>query len=104
MPLYVTGWQREAETLDVMMMEGVEFAKGWRNLPRSLRFEIQSEERMQVYSAKVKFAARFTGLRYALILQALMCSRFTDGWLVGLCTTGESCRFWPLAQCSGECL
>lgn len=76
MPLYVTGWQREAETLDVMMMEGVEFAKGWRNLPRSLRFEIQSEERMQVYSAKVKFAARFTGLRYALILQALILFSF----------------------------
>ncbi|KAL2008064.1 hypothetical protein VTN00DRAFT_8046 [Thermoascus crustaceus] len=66
MPLYVTGWQREAETLDVTMMEGIEFAKGWRNLPRSLRFEIQSEERMQVYSAKVRFAARFTGMRWVM--------------------------------------
>lgn len=46
------------------MMEQVEFAKGWRNLPASLRLEIQSTERMQVYSAKVKFLARFTGLRY----------------------------------------
>lgn len=64
LPLYVVGWRREAETLEVNMMERVEFAKGWRNLPGSLRLEIQSTERMQVYSAKVKFLARFTGLRY----------------------------------------
>lgn len=64
LPFYVFGWRREAETLEVDMMEQVEFAKGWRNLPASLRLEIQSTERMQVYSAKVKFLARFTGLRY----------------------------------------
>ncbi|KAJ9353570.1 hypothetical protein DTO027B9_5272 [Paecilomyces variotii] len=64
LPFYVFGWRREAETLEVDMMEQVEFAKGWRNLPASLRLEIQSTERMQVYSAKVKFLARFTGLRW----------------------------------------
>jgi seipin len=63
MPLYLVGWQREAETLEVKMMESVEFARGWRNVPGSLRFEMQSQEQMQVYSAIVKFKAKFTGLR-----------------------------------------
>lgn len=67
MPLYVTGWHREAETLKVGMMERVEFPRGWRNLPESLRLEIQSEERMQIYSARVQFRARFTGLRYVVM-------------------------------------
>lgn len=63
MPLYLAGWQREAETLEVGMMEDVEFARGWRNLPASARLEIQSREVMQVYKAVVKFKARFSGLR-----------------------------------------
>lgn len=68
MPLFVFGWKREAETLETGLMEGVEFAKGWRNLPGSLKLELQSQERMQVYSATVKFVARFKGLRYVCIL------------------------------------
>lgn len=63
MPWYILGWRREAETLDVAMMERVEFIKGWRNLPGSLKLEIQSEEKMQIYRATVSFVARFTGLR-----------------------------------------
>lgn len=63
MPLYIVGWQREAETLEVGMMESIEFARGRRNLPGSLRLEIQSGKPMQVYSAVVRFKARFTGLR-----------------------------------------
>jgi seipin len=68
MPLYLAGWQREAETLEVSMMESVEFARGWRNLPGSLRLEIQSTEQMQVYSAVVKFRAKFAGLRLVFML------------------------------------
>jgi seipin len=64
MPLYVLGWQREAETLRVPMLEKIEFSRGWRNLPASLRLEVHSKEQMQVYSAQVEFRARFTGLRY----------------------------------------
>ncbi|KAJ5891993.1 uncharacterized protein N7473_008221 [Penicillium subrubescens] len=64
LPLYVVGWRREAETLEVSMMEKVEFARGSRNRPQSLRLEIQSEKKMQVYSARVEFRARFTGLRW----------------------------------------
>ncbi|KAJ5683315.1 hypothetical protein N7462_006480 [Penicillium macrosclerotiorum] len=64
LPLYVVSWRREAETLEVPMMERVEFARGARNLPQSLRLEIQSDAKMQVYSARVEFRARFTGLRW----------------------------------------
>ncbi|PWY92617.1 hypothetical protein BO70DRAFT_357758 [Aspergillus heteromorphus CBS 117.55] len=68
MPLYVIGWQREAEKLQVRMMERVQFARGWRNIPDSLRLEIHSSEKMQVYTAKVMFRARFTGLRYGYLM------------------------------------
>jgi len=63
LPFYVVGWRREAETLEVQMLEKVEFARGSRNLPQSLRLEIQSDGKMQFYSARVEFRARFTGLR-----------------------------------------
>lgn len=63
LPLYVLGWRREAETLAVPMIEKAEFARGARNLPQSLRLEIQSDAKLQVYSARVEFRARFTGLR-----------------------------------------
>lgn len=63
MPLYLTGWRREAETLEVQMMEQIEFPRGWRNLPENLRVEIHSDEKMQIYNAKVEFRATFTGLR-----------------------------------------
>jgi hypothetical protein len=71
LPLYVVGWRREAETLEVPMMEKVEFARGAKNLPQSLRLEIQSDSKMQIYSARVEFRARFTGLRWG----------FTGSWL-----------------------
>jgi hypothetical protein len=67
LPLYVVGWRREAETLEVSMLEKVEFARGSRNRPQSLRLEIQSEKKMQVYSARVEFRARFTGLRWVFL-------------------------------------
>ncbi|KAK2786872.1 hypothetical protein FQN52_007616 [Onygenales sp. PD_12] len=69
MPFYVFGWKREAERLKVVMMERVEFAKGrgkGGSIPAQLRLEIQSPERMQVYSAVVRFDARFSGLRWIM--------------------------------------
>ncbi len=64
LPWYLLGWRHEAETLEVSMMEGVSFQRGWKNVPGSLRLEIRSKERMQFYHAKVRFVARFSGLRY----------------------------------------
>ncbi|QQK47015.1 Adipose-regulatory protein, Seipin [Penicillium digitatum] len=66
MPLYVVGWHRESETLEVPMMELLEFAKGARNLPQSLRLEIQSDSKMQIYTAQVEFRAKLTGLRWLM--------------------------------------
>lgn len=80
MPLYVVGWHREKEVVEVPMMEEIEFPRGWRNLPRSLRLEIQSDERMQVYGVEVQFRARLNGLRYGLSTRCvrLVSDRLTD--------------------------
>lgn len=74
LPWYVLGWRKEAETLDVRMMEGVEFGKRRGKVPGGLRLEVQSHVgpdgetgacggRIHVYGAKVVFRARFRGLR-----------------------------------------
>ncbi|EDN02229.1 conserved hypothetical protein [Histoplasma mississippiense (nom. inval.)] len=66
MPLYLLGWQREAEGLKVNMMDRVEFGRKKGAMPKTLRLEIESEEKIQVYSAVVKFDAKFNGLRWIM--------------------------------------
>ncbi|KAF2086803.1 hypothetical protein K490DRAFT_43655, partial [Saccharata proteae CBS 121410] len=66
LPWYMLGWRHEAETLDVPMMESIQFDKGWRNVPQQLRLEIQSIGRMQVYAARIVFTAKLQGLRYIM--------------------------------------
>lgn len=44
-------------------------------LPQSLRLEIQSDNKMQIYSARVEFRARFTGLRWVLCFWPLVVYR-----------------------------
>ena len=66
LPWYLLGWRRESETLTVGLWEGLEFERGWRNAPASMRVEVQSHGRMQVYSAKVEWRARFRGLRWVM--------------------------------------
>lgn len=66
LPLYVVGWRHESEALDVKMMEGVTFAKGWRNIPATAKLELRSEGKLQVYDANVVFTARLRGLRYLM--------------------------------------
>ncbi|KAL4945064.1 hypothetical protein BDV06DRAFT_185926 [Aspergillus oleicola] len=66
LPLYILGWRREAEKLVVRMMEGVELSRGAHNVPETLQLEIHSPQVMQVYSAKVTFRTRFTGLRWIM--------------------------------------
>jgi seipin len=63
LPLYVLGFRKEAEKLDVSIMEGVEFARGWKNLPASARVEITNAGHMQVYNAFISFRIRLKGLR-----------------------------------------
>lgn len=63
---YLLGWRKDAELLRVSMFEGVEFPKGWRNVPATLKLEVQSSHQMQIYEAKVEFRARFHGLRWLM--------------------------------------
>lgn len=57
------GWKKESETLKVSMFEGVEFEKGWRNMPQGARVVIEADEKMQIYELKIKIIARLEGLR-----------------------------------------
>ncbi|KAJ9649683.1 hypothetical protein H2199_000462 [Coniosporium tulheliwenetii] len=66
LPWYLLGWRYESETLVVPIMEGVEFAKGWRNVPDTARLEILGDMKMQVYSVRVIVTAHFRGLRYIM--------------------------------------
>ncbi len=63
LPWYLLGWRKESEKLVVSMMEGVEFAKGWRNVPGMLKLEIHSHEKMQIYNVTVHIVAKFSGIR-----------------------------------------
>ncbi|KAI9693582.1 MAG: hypothetical protein M1820_009148 [Bogoriella megaspora] len=68
LPLYVSGLWGEDEWLEVGMMEGVRFARGWTNVPKGLRIRLRMDERgegrLRVYGCWVKFRARLKGLRY----------------------------------------
>lgn len=63
---YLLNWRSEEDKLYVEMFESVEFPKGWRNVPSTLKLEIQSSGRMQIYTAKAIFRARFRGLRWLM--------------------------------------
>ncbi|KAF2663724.1 hypothetical protein BT63DRAFT_430007 [Microthyrium microscopicum] len=67
LPLYITGWRKEAEKLTVPLLEGVEFARGWQTVPTSVRIELQSATPLQVYEMTIAFRARLRGIRYMMI-------------------------------------
>lgn len=64
LPWYVLGWKKESESLKVGMFEGIEFAKGWKNVPRSVEVAVESDLKMQFYDVGIEIVARFGGLRY----------------------------------------
>jgi len=64
LPWYMLGWRKESEVLEISMFEGVEFAKGWRNVPDRVQVIVEAGEKMQFYEVGVKVVARFGGLRY----------------------------------------
>ncbi|KAF7592501.1 hypothetical protein BBP40_012791 [Aspergillus hancockii] len=100
MPFYVFGWQREAEKLVVPMMERVEFSRGWRNLPESLRLEISSHGQMQFYKAKVEFRARFTGLRWMMYKWKITSFLIFSSLFWSICMTSASVAWVVLASLS----
>ncbi|KAI6788916.1 hypothetical protein KC361_g8772 [Hortaea werneckii] len=69
---YLLNFRSETEVLHVPMFEGIAFPTatsrgGTRKastLPGTLRVEVQSSHRLQIYSARAVFRARFTGLRW----------------------------------------
>ncbi|KAJ6261407.1 Seipin [Drechslerella dactyloides] len=65
-PLYLSGWRREQETLEVLLMEGQEFGKG--RVPEFLSIRVgndyASDKAPEAYESHVLFRARFRGLRY----------------------------------------
>jgi seipin len=63
LPLYALGWRREAEIIDLVVMEDIEFARGWRNIPINARLELSNARHLQVYDATLSFRARLRGLR-----------------------------------------
>ena len=65
-PFYVLGWKTESEVLEISIFEGVEFAKGWTNVPRTVKVVVEADEKMQFYEAGIKIVARFGGLRWMI--------------------------------------
>jgi len=69
LPLYILSLRREAETLNIPLAEGVQFEKGWRNVPSAAFLELQApntNQIMETYAAVLKFHARLSGLRWLM--------------------------------------
>ena len=60
---FIIGWKKESEALEVSMFEGVEFGKGWKNIPQGARVVIEADEKMQIYELRIKIIAKLGGLR-----------------------------------------
>jgi seipin len=63
LPLYLTGFGTESETLSVSMLEGVDFRS---SAPTSLRLELRSRAPLEVYAVHVDIVARLEGLRWVM--------------------------------------
>ena len=65
LPWYALGWRTESDCVRVTMFEGVQFAKGWKNIPDAAHVTVEADKKMQFYEVDVQVHARFQGLRYA---------------------------------------
>lgn len=96
-PLHISGLVQDTECLNVPVMDGIVFDKGWRNQPESVRVEIRSAMGLQVQSVSIEFAAVFRGLRwlmynYWFISFAVFTTAF---WSVAM---GSSVTVWLLVS------
>lgn len=66
LPWYILGVRDESETLTIAVFERTSFARGSTSVPTALKLEVQSSKRMQIYSARAIFHARFRGLRWLM--------------------------------------
>lgn len=65
LPWYLLGLSSETETLSIPVFERTEFPRG-TGAPEALHLEVQSTQRMQIYTARAVFRARFAGLRWVM--------------------------------------
>ncbi|KAL8846972.1 MAG: hypothetical protein Q9221_007966 [Calogaya cf. arnoldii] len=66
LPWYVLGWKTESEVVEVSMFEGVEFPKGWTNVPQAVKLVVEADEKMQFYEVGIRIFAKFGGLRWIM--------------------------------------
>ncbi|KAI7356342.1 hypothetical protein KC320_g2292 [Hortaea werneckii] len=77
---YLLNFRSESEVLHVPMFEAISFAATSRRraagkestLPDTLRVEVQSSHRLQIYSARAVFRARFTGIRWFMFSHRIL--------------------------------
>lgn len=87
LPLYLAGWHTESEHIEISMMESVEFDRGARNIPTSVKVELRSRHPLEVYTMSVQFSARLEGLRW------LMYRHWLSSAAVGILL------FWSVEMC-----
>lgn len=63
LPLYLTGWHTESESISISMMESAYFPS---SVPTNLRLELRSRTPLEVYRVWVHISARLEGLRWAM--------------------------------------
>ena len=66
LPWYLLGVRHESEKIVIDIFESTSFARGANAVPVALKLEVQSSGRMQIYSARAVFRARFRGLRWVM--------------------------------------
>ncbi|KAH7400707.1 putative adipose-regulatory protein-domain-containing protein [Phaeosphaeria sp. MPI-PUGE-AT-0046c] len=66
LPLYLVGWHTESEHVEVAMMEGVEFERGVKSVPTSVKVEIRAKYPLEVYTVAVRLSAKMEGLRWIM--------------------------------------
>ncbi|KAF1978670.1 hypothetical protein BU23DRAFT_525523 [Bimuria novae-zelandiae CBS 107.79] len=102
LPLYILGWGTESETVRVRLMESVQFDRGWRNVPSSLRLELRARVPLAVYSVNVHFRARLEGLRWLMYTHRVSCAAVFIGvfWSVEMGVL--LCTWVVFALCFGR--
>ncbi|KAL8798709.1 MAG: hypothetical protein Q9223_006792 [Gallowayella weberi] len=79
LPFYVLGWKTESEVVEVSMFEGVEFPKGWANVPQEVKLVVEADKKMQFYEVGVRIFAKFGGLRWIMYHHRILsCVIFTS--------------------------
>ncbi|KAF3011092.1 hypothetical protein E8E13_011283 [Curvularia kusanoi] len=63
LPLYLTGFGTESETLHISMLEAAYFAS---SVPSSLRLELRSSTPLEIYAVRVHIRAKLEGLRWLM--------------------------------------